>query len=78
MDKKCNICEKSGIKKDNFCELCDTIIAATYAQYTTSQLMKMYSHVLGLKLIQEITDITYDTLKSQYESEKLKEKGKLN
>jgi hypothetical protein len=31
-----------------------------------------------LKVIQEITDITYDTLKSQYEAEKLKEGGRLN
>ena len=78
MDKKCTICGKSGTKKDNFCELCGTIMSALYAQYTTSQLMAMYSHVLGIKLVQNITDITYDTLKSQYESEKLKEKGKLN
>ena len=78
MDKKCTICGKTDVKKGNFCELCSMIIAALYSQYTTSQLMKMYSHVLGLKIMQEITDITYDTLKSQYESEKLKEKGKLN
>jgi len=78
MDKKCTICGRTDMKRENFCELCSTIIAALYSQYTTSQLMKMYSHVLGLKIMQEITDITYDTLKSQYESEKLKESGKLN
>jgi hypothetical protein len=54
------------------------MVAAMYSKYTTKQIMSMYSHVLGLKVIQEITDITYDTLKSQYEAEKLKEGGKLN
>jgi hypothetical protein len=54
------------------------MVAAMYSKYTTKQIMAMYSHVLGLKVVQEITDITYDTLKSQYEAEKLKEGGRLN
>lgn len=78
MDKKCTICGRTDVKTDNFCNLCQTITAALYSKYTTTQLMAMYSHILGLKVIQEITDITYNTLKSQYEAEKLKEGGRLN
>ena len=78
MDRKCTICGKTDMKRENFCNLCSTLIAALYSQYSTSQLMAMYSHVLGIKVVQEITDITYNTLKDQYEAEKLKEKGKLN
>lgn len=78
MGKKCVICSKTDMKSENFCELCSILIAALYSQYTTKQLMTMYSHVLGLKVVQEITDITYNTLKDQYEAEKLKEEGKLN
>ena len=78
MDRKCTICGKTDMKRENFCNLCSTLIAALYSQYSTSQLMAMYSHVLGIKVVQEITDITYNTLKDQYEAEKVKEKGKLN
>jgi hypothetical protein len=78
MNKKCTICGRTDMKTDNFCNLCQTITATLYSEYTTTQLMAMYSHVLGLKVIQEITDITYNTLKSQYEAEKLKEEGLLN
>jgi hypothetical protein len=78
MNKKCTICGRTDMKTDNFCKLCHTMVAAMYSKYTTKQIMAMYSHVLGLKVVQEITDITYDTLKSQYEAEKLKEGGRLN
>ena len=78
MNKKCTICGRTDMKTDNFCKLCHAMVAALYSKYTIKQIMAMYSHVLGLKVVQEITDITYNTLKSQYEAEKLKEGGRLN
>jgi hypothetical protein len=78
MNKKCIICGRTDMKTDNFCDLCQMVMSTLYSKYTTKQIMAMYSHVLGLKIVQEITDITYDTLKSQYEAEKLKKGGRLN
>ncbi len=78
MDKKCAICGRTDMKTENFCDTCHAISLVLYNRYNTQQLIGLYSHVLWLKVVQEITNITYTTLKSKYEAEKLKEEGKLN
>jgi hypothetical protein len=42
------------------------------------QLMALYSHIVGAKIIQDITNATYSALKNQYEAKKAKNEGRLN
>ena len=76
--KKCEICGKTDMKTENYCELCAYLSAAGLYHYTTKQLMALYSNILGAKIIQEITDSTYSALKDQYDAEKTKKEGQLN
>jgi len=62
----CIICGKPK-KTESFCGLCSSIIGACYKSYSIPQLMALYSHILGVKVVQEITDSTYDALKEDYE-----------
>lgn len=64
----CIICGKK-LKTESFCELCEAIISTCYYEYTLKQQMALFSHVLGAKVIQEITDSTFDALKADYEKE---------
>lgn len=68
---KCIICGKPK-KTDSFCETCANIIAVCYTGYKPKQLMALYSHILGVKVIQEITDSTYNALKTNYETQRIK------
>lgn len=78
MSKKCTICGNKELKTENFCEMCSMMIGALNTKYTVKQIMLMYSHVLGAKIVQEIAENTFSTLKDQYIAERLKEKGGLN
>lgn len=78
MTKKCTICGNPNERTEDFCVGCSTLISTLYHKYTRLQLMNMYAHVLGIKIIQDITDFTYDKLKKQYETEKAKEEVDLD
>jgi len=76
--KKCIICGRTDMKTDSFCTLCSYIIGASHLKYDMKQLMALYSHIVGAKIIQDITNATYSALKNQYEAKKAKNEGRLN
>ena len=77
MNKICSICGRK-VENDAYCETCTIIIAAVYHKYNIQQIMAMFSHIIGAKITQEITNTMYTTLKDSCESETLKNEGKLN
>lgn len=74
---KCVLCGKET-KENDYCEICRTVLIALNTNYNTTQLMNMFSHVIGAKITREIMETMYDTLKCTYDAEKIKEEGKLN
>lgn len=76
--KKCQICNKTDMKTEHYCELCASIISASYTNYSSAQLMALYSHIIGLVIVKEIQEATMAGLKDQYDSETLKKEGRLN
>ena len=76
--EKCIICGKTDMKTEKFCKLCSYIMGAMYANYDVKQQMGLFSHVIGLKIVQNIADKSYETLRAHYESQAKKEEGTLN
>ena len=67
-DKGCYICGKE-VQSDNLCEACLIVLKALYSGYTTEQLMRMFSHVLGVKIVEDITDRVKQDFETAYWSE---------
>ena len=67
-DKECYICGKET-QSDNLCEGCLVVLKALYSGYTTAQLMRMFSHVLGVKVVEDITDRVKQDFETAYWSE---------
>ena len=74
---KCQICG-AELDNDQYCETCTVIISALYGKYNIQQTMAMFSHVIGTKITQTLTDTMLNTLKDQYEAENIRKEGKLN
>ena len=70
----CNMCGKKANKTENLCKDCHSIINVLYYRFTPVQLMSLFSHVLGTKIIQEMTQVMLDSLKSTYNTEEYKDK----
>lgn len=61
---KCIICKSEA--KDSYCEDCGLILRAIDNNYNLSQVMEMFSHILGAKLTKHIADSMYDALGDHY------------
>ena len=65
----CNICEKEADKTQNLCQDCHALINVLYYKFTPIQIMNLFSHVLGTKIIQEMTNTMIEQMKSSHNYE---------
>lgn len=66
----CIICKKEETKTENLCDGCYSIINVLYYKFTPIQMMTLFSHVLGTKIIQEMTSTMINKLTESYKYDK--------
>jgi len=65
MVNNCIIC-KNPTQNDSYCENCSIILQALNNKYDLSQVMGLFSHVLGAKITKQIAESMYSALENQY------------
>lgn len=68
MTEKCQICTQEA-EKEGLCKDCRIMLSALYSNYDLFQLMTLFRHVLGIKVVQDLTKSTVDSLREYYTSE---------
>ena len=62
---KCILCQDSTTNS-NYCDDCSVILKAINNKYNLSQVMELFSHILGAKITKQIAEAMYSALEYQY------------
>ncbi len=68
---KCTLCGKE-IDEGNQCKKCNELTHALYKEFDGSQLCKLFSHLIGLKMIDELVLKMEEKIHTAYYAEMVK------